>query len=135
MPVSQGFLKYQLPALAWAILIFIASSFPGSTYPEVNIAGIDKFVHFTIYATLCLFTYNAIRHQLRFPFLSRHAMIFSLVLTTLYGLSDEMHQLAVPGRSCDAWDLAADTLGGLVCLTIVWIYGRLTLKRRIAAEK
>ncbi len=134
MPVSQGFVKYQLPALAWALLIFVASSFPGTTYPEINIAGIDKVVHFTIYATLCLFTYNAIRHQRHLPFFSRHAMIFSLLLTTLYGLSDELHQLAVPGRSCDVWDLTADTLGGMACLAIVWMYGRFIRNHRISPE-
>ncbi len=130
MSTSRGFVRYQLPALVWALLIFIASSIPGTAYPDMDIAGLDKAVHFTIYATLCLFTFSAIRHQERFPFLSRHAMLFSLLLTTLYGLSDELHQLGVPGRSCDAWDLTADALGGLACLTLVWIYGRFAAKSR-----
>ena len=123
MPVSQGFVKYQLPALAWALLIFVASSIPGTAYPEVNIAGIDKVVHFSIYATLCLFTYNAIRHQLRFPFLSRHAMVFSLILTTLYGLSDETHQLFVPNREFDLKDLAADCTGASLGTAAHWLWG------------
>ncbi len=134
MPAPQGFVRYQLPALVWALLIFIASSIPGTAYPDVDIAGIDKVVHFSIYATLCLFTYNAIRRQGRFPSLSRHAMIISLLLTTLYGLSDELHQLGVPGRSCDPWDLTADALGGLACLALVWMHGRFAGKSRTAPE-
>ena len=120
MPMRRGFAAYQLPAIVWAALIFVASSIPGTEYPEINIAGIDKVVHFAIYAILCLLTYNAVKHQDLFPRLARRAMSVSMLLTTLYGLTDELHQLAVPGRSCDVWDLAADILGCLLCLLIVW---------------
>ena len=33
------------------------------------------------------------------------------LFAALYGLSDEVHQAFIPGRSADAWDLVADTAG------------------------
>lgn len=131
MPIRLGFATNQLPAIVWAVLIFVGSSIPGTEYPEINIFGIDKVLHFAIYAILCLLTYNAVKHQDLFPRLARRAMSFSMLLTTLYGLTDELHQLAVPGRLCDVWDLAADILGCLLCLLIVW--GRDRFARRSEA--
>jgi VanZ family protein len=32
-------------------------------------------------------------------------------IASLYGATDEVHQLFVPGRNCNAWDWAADTVG------------------------
>ena len=74
MPMRRGFAAYQLPAIVWAALIFVASSIPGTEYPQINIVGIDKVVHFAIYAILCLLTYNAVKHQDLFPRLARRAM-------------------------------------------------------------
>ena len=39
--------------------------------------------------------------------------IASVVLATLYGISDEFHQSFVPGRSPDLHDVAADAVGAL----------------------
>lgn len=40
----------------------------------------------------------------------------SLLIAGLYGVSDEVHQYFVPGRSASAYDALADVLGaGLVC--------------------
>ena len=40
----------------------------------------------------------------------------SLLIAGLYGVSDEVHQHFVPGRSASAWDALADVLGaGIVC--------------------
>ena len=35
-------------------------------------------------------------------------------LALAYGCTDEYHQLFVEGRSCDAMDLIADSIGGLI---------------------
>lgn len=40
----------------------------------------------------------------------------SLLITGLYGVSDEVHQYFVPGRSASPYDALADLLGaGIVC--------------------
>ncbi|HEV8713412.1 MAG TPA: VanZ family protein, partial [Candidatus Binatia bacterium] len=55
------------------------------------------------------------------------AVVLSTVaFTGLYGLSDEWHQVYVPGRCADLYDALADayggTLGGVALL--LWLRGR-----------
>ncbi len=44
----------------------------------------------------------------------------ALAIASVYGLSDEFHQSFVPGRVSDVRDLAADVLGALVGVLLVW---------------
>jgi len=37
-----------------------------------------------------------------------------VILATLYGISDEVHQAFVPGRNASPWDVVADGLGGVM---------------------
>ncbi|MDO4854768.1 MAG: VanZ family protein [Coriobacteriia bacterium] len=56
------------------------------------------------------------RMSLRLPLLA-------MVLASLYGISDEFHQIFVPQRSCDPADWAVDTIaaliGALICYALV----------------
>ena len=40
--------------------------------------------------------------------------VFAIVASTLYGLSDELHQSFVPNRTSDIADLMADGIGACV---------------------
>jgi VanZ family protein len=122
--LSPSFVRYQLPAIVWALVIFGLSSIPQRDFPSINITGLDKVAHIILYGALFLFLYNALRHQTTFPFLSRYHKLISLFLAALYGASDELHQLAVPGRSCDIFDWVADAAGALLCLAALWLYER-----------
>ena len=51
------------------------------------------------------------------------AVGLTLLLTTLYGVTDEVHQMFVPGRSTDAYDVAADAAGAVVGLVGCWAWG------------
>lgn len=44
------------------------------------------------------------------------------ILTSVYGIADELHQSFTPGRSCSVYDWIADTLGGaLGSLAYLWV--------------
>jgi VanZ family protein len=45
------------------------------------------------------------------------------MLCTAYGLSDEVHQLFVPRRSFDWFDILADGVGALAAASAVWACG------------
>lgn len=91
-----------LPAAAWAATIFWLSSRP--TLPAPDVANLDKAAHFGAYAVLGgLLAFAA--HRSRLP------VGFAIVLGVLYGASDEVHQMFVPGRSPDVLDWAADAAG------------------------
>ncbi len=117
------FVRTTLPAILWTILIFIASSIPSNEMPSSTIFQYDKLIHASVFGVLCFLLYRAL--VLRTPPTGeRRAMILSAGATILYGATDELHQLLVPGRSCDIFDWAADALGAMVCILLVVILNR-----------
>ncbi len=133
--VHPSFATYQLPALVWALLIFVSSSVPSSSIPDLSILRFDKVIHAGIFLVLCFLAYRALRYQDRFPFLSRHCLGFSLLLTFLYGSLDEVHQYFVPGRSADPLDLMADTVGGILVVAAIWLLSKMHADARDAAGR
>jgi len=119
---QNPFVRYQLPVIMWAVLIFISSSVPGDDFPEVDIPMADKIVHFIIFFVFCALTHRAVKHQARFPFFARHHLLSSVLLTVTYGMIDEAHQLFVPIRDSSLRDLLADALGAFLYVTIVWMW-------------
>ena len=102
-----------LPAAAWAGVIFYLSSQPA--VPTPSIPYVDKAAHFGAFALLGgLLAFAADRARL--------PMVAAVVLGLLYGVSDEVHQMYVPGRSPDPLDWCADAAGVLaaVLLYIRW---------------
>ena len=91
---------YLYLAAAWAGLIFLLSSQPGSA------VGLpppwDKLAHALAYAVLA-------------ALLRRGGLApgRAFALAVLYGAGDELHQRFVPGRLADPADLAADAFGAL----------------------
>jgi len=122
-------LRYQAPALLWAVIIFVGSSLPGTSPLLKVFFGQDKIVHTFVYFCFALLTFRALRYQSRFPFLSRYALLVSMALTLAYGALDELHQLYVPNRAADLRDFVADATGALVCLLALSI-ARFIRKRR-----
>lgn len=97
-----------LPAILIAVVIFLLSSIPGSGLPGL-FPGADKIAHGGIYAALAAGCAFALRSS--HPSLQRCWWLVAAGLASLYGVTDELHQLLVPGRSCDVWDWVADTGG------------------------
>ncbi len=106
----------------YAVGIFIESSFPGNYYPEIDITLADKYVHFIIYFGLCLLFFYSLKNQTKFVKLYEYPLVFALLFTSLFGVTDELHQYFVPGRSCDILDWVADTIGALMCVIFIKIF-------------
>jgi hypothetical protein len=116
------FSHYQLPAILVALLIFTGSSIPGQSFPSWDIFKFDKVIHFGLFFVFCFFTHRAVMFQDRFPFLAKHHLAASILLTILYGVIDEGHQAFVPGRTPDVLDLLADSAGAGACAVIIWLW-------------
>jgi VanZ family protein len=41
-------------------------------------------------------------------------LLLLVLVSSLYGVIDEVHQFYVPGRDCNVWDWLADTLGAFL---------------------
>ena len=93
------------PVLLQAVLLFYLSSLRNVLLP----ARSDKLAHFAAYALLGGLIVRAL-HGGFVPLRLKPAFA-AIVLASLYGASDEIHQIFVPGRDASLWDLGADALG------------------------
>lgn len=106
-------LKFWLPVVIYAILIFCGSSIEVSLEPDFEIYGLDKALHILEYAALGFLLARALNGSA--PDVSFGKLVFiSFIIGTFYGLTDELHQQFIPGRIASILDLAADSAGSFL---------------------
>ncbi len=125
-------LRYLIPPVLWALLIFIVSSIPGSELEPPDIFQSDKIAHLGVYFVLAFLVYRALKAEGLFPQLTSRAPLVTLIVVAVYGASDEFHQVFVPGRSVDFFDWLADFLGGVLCILVVTYLSRRNARKRAA---
>jgi VanZ family protein len=104
-----------LPTVAWAGLIFFLSS--REHLPDVlPLPGSDKLAHAFVYGVLAAW----ILFGASGPTGSR--AYAAAGVASLYGVTDELHQYFVPGRSTDVLDWLADTVGATLCVALWQVY-------------
>lgn len=114
-----------MPATLWAALIFFLSSQPSLPSPD-NLS--DKHMHAIVYgvlACLCLLGFTGGRWRS----IAGATVLAALVTTVLYGISDEVHQSFVPGRTPDVADVVADAAGAAIALAGAWAWAILLGRR------
>jgi VanZ family protein len=105
------FIIYWFPIIVYCLLIYSQSSHPSpQSLPDWPF--IDKLLHFAGYALLGAlflraFNTTPIKHHLKL------VLILSVLLSALYGISDEIHQSFVPFRTADVLDALSDILGSI----------------------
>lgn len=100
-----------LPLVLYWIFLFIATTLPGSSVPDVGIG--DKVTHFIAYLILSILLSLTFTFQKKSSVISLRPYFFTILIITLYSIIDEIHQSFIPGRFCELADIAAD-LGGTV---------------------
>ena len=119
-----------LSVLIWMIFIFIMSSFDASESSAqsniivnfisniFNINNIEflsliirKLAHFTEYFILGILTYNLIKNY-------RKKYYIAIIICIIYAISDEIHQIFIPGRSCQITDILIDSIGAITAIYI-----------------
>jgi VanZ family protein len=109
-----------------ALLIFWQSSGPLPVQTP-SLPGLDKLAHAVVYALLAFLAARAFA-TLPLRATARGVSGAAVLFAALYGLSDEVHQAFVPGRTADIWDLAADLAGALAGAFLY--YRRRPIRRR-----
>lgn len=126
-----------LLVILWMIFIFVMSSFDASSSSNqsnfivdiitsiINIKDtellsfiIRKLAHFTEYFILGILVINLITKYDK-------KIIIAILLCIIYATSDEIHQIFVPGRSCQITDIMIDSLGSIMG---VYLYKLITKK-------
>jgi VanZ family protein len=129
--MSTKAFPYKYFALAYAALIFILSASP-SISPPPGFFLEDKIYHFIEYSIFSFFLFLAFFTSGK-KFLKKHFFLLSVLIGTAYGLSDEIHQSFVPGRTCEFLDFVADSLGIVLVQFGIWLYLRKKRKRLTAS--
>ncbi len=83
--------------------------------------------HFLEYSGLAVLIYNAL-----FQTFGHTMPVLSVVISSAYAVTDEIHQLFVEGRACQITDIIIDAFGsaaGVAVLTVIIIVYR-KIKRR-----
>jgi VanZ family protein len=106
-----------LPLVLYWILILTLTSLPAVDVPNVHIN--DKIEHFMAYGGLGFLLNLSLRIQNKFKLVKKYPAWFAVLFVSAYGAIDELHQLFIPGRSCDILDWSADTIGVLIGVTIM----------------
>ena len=137
---ALGIRRARVLAVAWGLFLLALTSWPSP--PEVpvvsSIPNFDKLVHATLYGVEGFLLYFAIawkpggggtpprrpgrerggpaaeKEQTVPARVSwRRALLVGLVMA-VWGTLDEIHQLWIPGRSCEVADAVTDTVAGFV---------------------
>lgn len=143
--VGKIFFAYLL-FLVWALVIFKFSSEvssisssrsdlivayiqqAGSSLPQDILTFLTrKAAHTIAYFIFGIMAYNVIRHYKLPP---RRAILVSSAIVFTYALSDEFHQIFVPGRSGELRDVLIDTIAGIVAVVLTYVIHREIVRRR-----
>lgn len=124
MRISKSFILNQGPAILVAIILFILSSipYPPTIIPDVNYQ--DLVMHAIAYAIFGFFIARALYNQSGYYRLKESLLLFTFMIGTIYGISDEIHQYFVPGRFADILDVIADSVGTLIGFAVFHFKGQ-----------
>jgi VanZ family protein len=118
-----------LPVALDAALIFYLSSIPSLATPPGPVS--DKHFHFMSYALLSALLVRAFASA-RMGAVTGRIAVLAFVVATLYGATDEVHQIFVPGRTAALDDLAADALGAATAAGLLLAWAIIRRRRRVA---
>jgi VanZ family protein len=121
---------------AWALTILVLSSMSGERIEEINVLHLwDKAAHFAAFAVGGGLLALALRWNTEWDW--RRIVLVSIVAVSLFGASDEWHQLYTPKRSgADVRDWFADTLGAIAGAVVTSrIYAQYQRKNRPAPAR
>lgn len=119
-------------AILYCVAIFFTTASPASTGGKTltiitNLCHLSesqaslinvifrKSVHLVAFGILAILFYNSFEH---------HRFFISWLSTTVYAVTDELHQAFLPERTGSIVDVGIDSLGAIISLIIVKIFSR-----------
>lgn len=98
--------------------IFYASSVSEPPIPS----GTDKPLHWLAYLGLAIVVVRAVVGGLP-GWIDARVATTAVLATVGYAVTDEVHQMFVPGRSAEVYDLVADAAGAATGTAACWAWG------------
>lgn len=109
------------PVAVYMAAIFYVSSLSVIPGP-VGYWFSDTLLHMACYGGLALFTLRALAGG-RWTGVNAGVLIAAWLMATLYGVTDEWHQMYVPGRTSELRDLVNDAAGALAAVVMAGAWG------------
>ena len=142
-----------MAVIFWMGLIFFLSNQPATDSRELS-SGITEFIlntaekispeirnhmdtlhhivrknaHFMIYLVLGVLALNAVKKG---PARGHRSAMYAVIICVLYAISDELHQLFVPGRSGEAKDVFIDSAGAIAGIGISLLMNKLFNRKKL----
>lgn len=112
----KNFLYYWLPVIAYAGVIFYLSSLSQPIPPGgLEFQRKDLLLHALEYFVLSALLLRAFLKQG-----IRKAFLYSILIASAYGITDEVHQLFVSGRVFSWYDMIANAFGASLILLFLF---------------
>ncbi|MBZ0199793.1 MAG: VanZ family protein [Ignavibacteriaceae bacterium] len=125
---KKVYLVYAPLAVYWAA-IAVATSIPAKSLPKTSIN--DKIEHILAYFGLGFLLSFALYAQGKYIFLKNNYAISALLITLIYAVVDEIHQLLIPGRQCDILDMIADLAGAIAGIILIKVIVKIFIPEKI----
>ncbi|MDD4878765.1 MAG: VanZ family protein [Candidatus Nanoarchaeia archaeon] len=112
----KSFIYYWLPVIIYAGVIFYFSSL-AQPIPEggLEFQRKDLLLHAMEYLVLSALLLRAFLNSS-----VKKAFVYSILIASAYGITDEIHQLFVPGRVFSVYDILANAFGA--CLILLFLF-------------
>jgi VanZ family protein len=127
-------LPYYALTAVYCFFLWSLSASPELGTITLPFNGADKLIHFTLYMGLAAIVSVGIRRSGR-PASAWSQCFVPVLFATLYGFTDEIHQVFVPNRSFDFGDILADMAGASFIQAILcYFWWRSQSKSSTAAQ-
>jgi VanZ family protein len=107
-------------AMLWTLLVLVGCFAPAKAFPEVDVPFADKWVHFVMFGGFALLWLCA------YPKRQVSQYLKMLLVAAAFGSFIEIMQgiLTFLGRSMEFLDAVADTVGGILGISVFIMAGR-----------
>ena len=105
------------------LAVYWTALFVGTSLPADSVSGFgvgDKLLHFIAYFILAVLLSLTLLFQKKNRLFKKRYILFSIIISSVYGLLDEIHQSFIPGRSNEVLDWAADSIGAAAGILLVY---------------
>ena len=116
------------PVAVYMAALFYASSLTSIPGP-VDAWFSDTVLHASAYAGLACVSLRALARG-RWAGVTMGTLAGAWLIATLYGVTDEAHQMFVPGRTAELRDLFNDGLGALAAVAAAGAWGIMNARSR-----
>lgn len=101
----------------YCLFLVILTSLPGSSVSKTS--QIDKLYHIAAYGLLSFILYFFLIFQNKVQYLKKFPATFTFILASTFGLVNEFHQIFIPSRTFNKFDLLANLIGIVLTLGVI----------------